>query len=86
MKVLSQKIGRPRLSPFRGKTHLECGSLRMEDMKLRGNPASIEMRAEFEGREFIVRIDPIETARLVDVLKPLVAPVPAVLVPGATND
>ena len=87
MKILSEKISRRRGGPFRGITHLECSSLQADSMRLRGHPVSIEIVANNdEGRRFTIRLDALETARLADLFKPLVAPVPAPGAAGATND
>ncbi len=74
MKILSEKIGRLRRAAFRGKTHCDVQSIGPDSMRLRGNPASLELRAEFEGREFWVRIDALETARLADLLAQMKKP------------
>lgn len=90
MKVLSQKIGRSRTGAFRGKTHCDVESLGSDSMRLRGNPASLELRAEFEGREFWIRIDALETARIADLMAQLKKPTAQPAAPGAdavaTND
>lgn len=73
MKVLSEKISRrhaPGRGPFRGITHLECESIHTDSIRLRGNPASLEIVANnaAAGRRFTIRLDALETMRIAEVI------------------